>query len=96
MTESRQVKLRIVDLRGQSLDSHAVNTAVPRASVDIDIAIGQISGLLKEVKDHGVDAVVDVTIERDGVDPRPIKVSKAELTKALADLEPGLRTAIEE
>lgn len=96
MTESRQVKLRIVDLRGQSLDSHAVNTAVPRASVDIDIAIGQISGLLEDVKARGVDALVDVTLGRDGVDPRPIKVSKDELAKALAELEPGLRNAIEE
>jgi histidinol dehydrogenase len=96
LTESRQVKLRIVDMRGKSLDSHAVNAAVPRASVDINVAIGQISGLLDDVKVRGLDAVVDVTIERDGVDPRPIRVAKAELTKALEDLEPGLRTAIEE
>lgn len=96
MTESRQVKLRIVDMRGKSLDSHAVNAAVPRASVDINVAIGQISGLLDDVKVRGLDAVVDVTIARDGVDPRPTRVAKAELTKALEDLEPGLRTAIEE
>jgi histidinol dehydrogenase len=90
------VNLRIVDMRGQSLDSHAVNTAVPRASVDINVAIGQISGLLEDVQARGVDAVVDVTVERDGVDPRPIRVAKAEMTKALDELEPGLRTAIEE
>ena len=96
MTESRQVQLRIVDLRGKSLDSRAVNEAVPRASVDINVAIGQISGLLEDIKRRGVDAVVDVTVERDGVDPRPIRVSKSELTKALDELEPGLRSAIEE
>ena len=96
MTESRQVNLRIVDMRGKSLDSQSVNLSVPRASVDINVAIGQISGLLEDVRVRGLDAVVDVTVERDGVDPRPIRVSKAELTKALADLEPGLRTAIEE
>jgi histidinol dehydrogenase len=90
------VNLRIVDMRGQSLDSHAVNTAVPRASVDINVAVGQISGLLEDVKARGVDAVVDVTVERDGVDPRPIRVAKAEMTKALDELEPDLRTAIEE
>lgn len=96
MTESRQVKLRIVDLRGKSLDSQFVNDSVPRASVDINVAIGQISGLLEDVKARGLDAVVDVTLERDGVDPRPIRVSKSELTKALDELEPVLRTAIEE
>jgi histidinol dehydrogenase len=96
LTESRQVNLRIVDMRGKSLDSQSVNRAVPRASVDINVAMGQISGLLEDVKTRGVAAVVEVTVERDGVDPQPIRVSKAELTKALADLEPGLRTAIEE
>jgi histidinol dehydrogenase len=96
LTESRQVKLRIVDLRGKSLDSQVVNESVPRASVDINVAIGQISGLLEDVKVRGLDAVVDVTIERDGVDPRPIRVSKSELATALDELEPGLRTAIEE
>lgn len=96
MTESRQVKLRIVDLRGKSLDSQVVNESVPRASVDINVAIGQISGLLEDVKVRGLDAVVDVTIERDGVDPRPIRVSQSELSTALDELEPGLRTAIEE
>jgi histidinol dehydrogenase len=96
LTESRQVQLRIVDLRGKSLDSHAVNNAVPRASVDINVAIGQISGLLEDIKLRGVDAVVDVTVERDDVDPRPIRVSQAELKKALDELEPGLRSAIEE
>ena len=96
MTESRQVKLRIVDLRGKSFDSQFVNQSVPRASIDINVAIGQISGLLEDVKVRGLDAVVDVTIERDGVDPRPIRVSKSELATALDELEPGLRTAIEE
>jgi histidinol dehydrogenase len=96
LTESPRVNLRTVDLRGKSLDSHAVNQAVPRASVDINVAIGQISGLLEAVKQRGVDAIVDVTIERDGVDPRPIKVSKDELAQALADLDPSLRKAIEE
>jgi histidinol dehydrogenase len=96
LTESKQVNLRIIDMRGKSLDSHAVNSAVPRASVDINVAIGQISGLLADVKTRGLDAVVDVTVERDGVDPRPIKVSAEELENALEALEPGLRLAIEE
>jgi histidinol dehydrogenase len=96
LTDSKNVNLRIVDLRGKSLDSRSVNQAVPRASVNIDVAIGQISGLLEDVKLRGEDAVVAVTIERDGVDPRPIKVSKDELQSALNNLDPDLRKAIEE
>jgi histidinol dehydrogenase len=96
LTESKKVNLRVVDMRGQNLDSRAVNTLVPRASVDIDIAMSQISDLLADVKDRGVDAVVDVTVSRDGVDPRPIQVSKDELEASLVNLAPELRTAIEE
>lgn len=96
MTESSKVNLRIADLRGQALDSRSVNAAVPRASVDIDAAIGQISGLLEDVKVRGVEAVVEVALERDGFDPRPIKVEKVELSRALADLDSELRRAIEE
>jgi histidinol dehydrogenase len=96
LTDSQNVNLRIVDLRGKALDSHSVNQAVPRASVDIDAAIGQISGLLEDVKQRGEAAVVAVTVERDGVDPRPIKVGKDELANALASLDSGLRKAIEE
>lgn len=96
MTESQRVNLRTIDLRGAALSSVSVNQAVPRASVDIDIAIGQISGLLNDVKTRGAEAIVEVTIERDGVDPQPIKVSKDEMQLALAELEPSLRQAIEE
>lgn len=96
MTESQRVNLRTVDLRGKALSSVMVNQVVPRASVDIDSAIGQISGLLNDVKTRGAEAIIQVTIERDGVDPQPIKVTKDELERALAELEPGLRKAIEE
>ena len=96
MTESQRVNLRTIDLRGTALSSVSVNQAVPRASVDIDIAIAQISELLTDVKSRGAQAIIDVTIERDGVDPQPIKVSKDEMHQALAELEPSLRKAIEE
>ena len=96
MTESPRVNLRRVDLRGQALDSRLVNSSVPRASVDINQAIDQISSLIQDVKTRGADAVVAVTIERDGVDPQPLKVGKSELEAALSALEPKLRKAIEE
>ena len=96
MTQSQQANLRIIDLRGAELDSSLVNASVPRASVDISVAMGQIQGLLADVKSRGVDAIVEVTQERDGVDPRPIRVSQDELDNALNALEPTLRASIEE
>lgn len=90
------VNLRIVDLRGRNFTSSDANDLVPRASVDITKAAEQIIPLLEDVRVNGQDAVVKVTVERDGVDPRPIRVSQEELTGALAAINPGLRKAIEE
>lgn len=90
------VNLRTVDLRGKTFDSTAVNRLVPRASVDITLAMKQIEPLLEDVRVNGQDAVVKVTIERDSVDPRPLLVSKEELDRAVAELSPILRKAIEE
>ena len=78
------VNLRIVDLRGRTFTSSIANELVPRASIDITKAVEQIIPLLEDVRINGQDAVVKVTLERDGVDPRPIRVSQEELAGALA------------
>jgi histidinol dehydrogenase len=90
------VNLRTVDLRGKTFDSNLANHLVPRAALDITKAVEQIIPLLEDVRINGESAVVKVTVERDGVDPRPILVSQEELAQALADLDPKLRRAIEE
>jgi histidinol dehydrogenase len=96
LTESQNINLRLVDLRGKALSSSLVNTEVPRAAVDITAAIEQISPLLQDIKNRGVDAVVEVALARDLVDPRPIRVDQSELDGALEALEPKLRKSIEE
>ena len=93
---SSAVNLRIVDFRSKKFDSTSANLAVPRASLDISKAVEQIIPLLDDVRVNGESAVVTVTQERDGVDPRPIKVAASELAQALDNLAPKLRTAIEE
>jgi histidinol dehydrogenase len=93
---SSAVNLRIVDFRSKAFDSTSANLAVPRASLDISKAVEQIIPLLEDVRVNGESAVVKVTQERDGVDPRPIRVSAGELAQALEALEPKLRSAIEE
>ncbi|MEN9715050.1 MAG: hypothetical protein RJA35_517 [Actinomycetota bacterium] len=73
-----------------------VNTLVPRASVDVNIALESVLPLIDDVAKRGLDAVVEVTIARDGVDPNPVRVTQAEIDSAVEGLEPQLRTAIEE
>lgn len=90
------INLRVVDLRGRQVDSAELNSLVPRAAIDINQAIEMISDLLTDVQLRGEDAVVEVTKQRDGVDPRPLLVTKAELDDALAKLDPSLKLAIQE
>ncbi len=91
--------IRTLDLSAHQidplLDSSMVNLAVPRAALDISVALEQIKPLLDDVRSRGEQAVVEVTLDRDRVDPRPIRVSAAELEAALAELDPELRAAIE-
>lgn len=96
MKQAQAFELRTVDLRGKSLTSHELNLAIPRAAIDISKAIEMIAPLLEDVRVRGEAAVVQVTKERDGVDPRPILVSQSELSEALNALDSDLRTSIEQ
>ena len=93
---SANVNLRILDLRGKALTNQLVNTQVPRANIDIADAINQISGLIEDVRTRGVEAVVQVTKDRDGVDPSPLRVTATELAEALETIPAELKNAIEE
>lgn len=86
---------RLLDLR-QGFETAQVNQLVPRALIDISAAQQSVAGLLQDVKTRGAAAIVEVTKDRDGVDPTPLRVTEAELAKALAELDSGLRDAIEE
>lgn len=88
--------LRTLDLRGKALGTLELNRALPRAAVDISLAVEQIKPLLADVAARGEAALVEVAIERDGVDPRPLRVTSEELAEALKNLDPSLRAAIEE
>lgn len=88
--------MRVLDLRGTSLSSIELNQELPRAAVDITKAIEQIQPLLLDVKNRGIDAVIDVALKFDGVDPQPLKVGTEELAAALKALDAELRESIEE
>lgn len=88
--------MRVIDLRSTDLTSDVVNSAVPRAELDIVKAVQQIAPLLEDVRIRGEVALVEVASEFDGFDPRPFKVSQQELKAAEQSLSAELRAAIEE
>jgi histidinol dehydrogenase len=86
--------IRLLDLRQGGFETTQVNVLVPRASVDVNVALESVLPLIDDVATRGLDAVVDVTIQRDGVDPNPVRVSQTEIDEAVANLEPALKKAI--
>lgn len=87
--------LRIVDLRGGLPVSAEVNRMVPRASLTIETAVDQVSGLIEAVATRGEAALIELTQKFDGFDPSPIRVPQTELQEALDSLTPALKLALE-
>jgi len=87
--------IRTLDLTA-GFELAKVNEIVPRASVDINQAVSAVLPLIDDVANRGAAAVVEVTLQRDGVNPEPLRVGQDELDAAASALEPELRRAIEE
>ena len=78
------------------LQANAVNELIPRANVTIASVTEAVESLIEEVRSRPLTALRDHALRFDGVTPESFRVPVAEITKALAGLEPELRVAIEE
>ena len=85
--------IRLIDLRGQSIDPR---TVIPRAAMDVADATERIRPILEDVRLHGADAVMRWTEELDGVRPPSLRVPPALLQAAAESLPADLRAALEE
>jgi histidinol dehydrogenase len=85
--------IRLLDLRGQSIDNR---TVIPRAAMDVADATERIRPILEDVRLHGADAVLRWTEELDGVRPPSLRVPAALLQAAAEALPADLRAALEE
>jgi histidinol dehydrogenase len=87
--------IRTVDLRGKPLDKAGYQSELPRAQLDVGEAVKLIEPILRRVQ-HGTEAdLIALAQEFDGVTPPSIRVPQAALDKALAELDPAIRTALE-
>ncbi len=86
--------LRRIDLRGSSsVDYRAV---VPRAELDVEAATHLVSPVVEAVRSRGLEAVLEYTAQFDGVDLADVAVPPESLTRALDELDPAVRAALEE
>ena len=87
--------MRLVDLRGQRLSKSGYTNLIPRAALDVAEAMKLIEPILLRVKNGNESDLIALAKEFDGIAPQSIKVPKAELTKALNELDPAIRKALE-
>ncbi len=87
--------IRQLDLRGLELSESEINLRIPRASLDVGAAIEVAETVIDCVRREGVAYIRRLTVELDGFDPEPIRVSSREMSQSLAKLDPKLRSAIE-
>ena len=87
--------MRLVDLRGQRLSKAGYTQIIPRATLDVAKAMKLIEPILARVKNGNESDLIALSKEFDGIAPVSIKVPRAELTNALAELDPKIRAALE-
>jgi len=87
--------MRLVDLRGQRLSKAGYTNVLPRAALDVAEAMKLIEPILVRVKNGDEKNLIALSKEFDGVAPSSIRVPREELTKALKELDPAIRTALE-
>ncbi|VVJ16650.1 Histidinol dehydrogenase (EC [Amycolatopsis camponoti] len=88
--------LNRTDLRGQVPTAAELRATLPRAEYDVDAALHHVRPVVEAVRDRGVEAVLEYTEKFDKVRPASVRVPRALLTKALAELDPAVRAALEE
>ena len=87
--------MRLVDLRGQRLSKSGYNNAIPRAALDVAEAMKLVEPILARVKNGDESDLIALAKEFDGVAPQHIKVPREALTRALKELDPHIRAALE-
>jgi histidinol dehydrogenase len=85
-----------VDLRGKQASRSELRGVLPRAELNIEVALEAVRPICDDVRRRGAAAVRDYTNKFDHVDLETTRVPAQALTDALAALDPAVRTALEE
>jgi histidinol dehydrogenase len=69
---------------------------LPRAEVSVDVVAHKVAPVIDAVRERGVPAVLELTELFDGVRPAGVRVPAGMLRAELEQLDPAVRTALEE
>src|SRR3954470_22878325 len=87
--------MRRIDLRGAQ-GSVDYREALPRADFDIEAAVPAVHAICEAVRTRGLDAILEMSAQYDGVTQTDIRVPGEALQAALASLDPDIRAGLEE
>ncbi|MDQ0634519.1 histidinol dehydrogenase [Arthrobacter pascens] len=91
------VSFRTVDLRGKGLTLAGLRAAVPRAQHQtVADAEQRVLDIITDVRQRGFAALSDLAMRFDGVDQDHPRVPADALARALDELDPAVRSALEE
>ena len=85
-----------IDLRAGLESAGALRDALPRAAVTAERADAAVARILSDVRERGIEAVLEYGERFDGVRPESVRVPPSLLTDALAALDPDVRAALTE
>ncbi|WP_114854647.1 histidinol dehydrogenase [Brachybacterium sp. YJGR34] len=88
--------LAVTDLRSRRLSSAELHATLPRAALDVEAATAAVRPVVEDVAARGAAAVLDASERFDGIRPEHLRVPAAELERALEELDPQIRAALEE
>ncbi|WP_369203166.1 histidinol dehydrogenase [Streptomyces sp. PU-14G] len=90
-----------IDLRGSSPAPGPASGTIdrdllPRAELDVEAALHKVRPICDDVRHRGAAAVIEYTEKFDGVRLERLRVPAEALTRALDELDPAVRAALEE
>ncbi|GAB3524758.1 histidinol dehydrogenase [Arthrobacter monumenti] len=88
--------LRTIDFRGSTLSYAELKRAVPRAEAGFEAASASVAAIIDDVRTRGFAALSELASKFDGVEQTHPRVPAAVLSEALASLDAGVRSALEE
>ncbi len=87
-----------IDLRGteqSDLSKAELRAALPRGGVDVEAVLPRVRPIVEAVAERGAAAALEFGESFDRVRPATIRVPEAALERALAELDPAVRAALE-
>jgi histidinol dehydrogenase len=86
--------IRRIDLRGERPEDY--RDVVPRADFDVDAAVPAVHAICEAVRTRGLEAILEMSEQYDGVVQTDVRVPVEALREALARLDQDIRAGLEE